>query len=177
MRRLRENEEVSTQKTLETLGTYSINRPIGRMFELAAGVSADKRGNLINDDTRTAMSYTARLMSLRPLIEQKNIETNARIANTESYQSSIHDRADGSLRALFRSQMEPKEMDNKVSHIIMDYVGHGGNPGNIGELIRDTAISAVITKQDKKLFEVLNNPSRLNDVLRLVNNINEFRDD
>lgn len=168
----------NAQQTLETLGSYSINRPIGRLFELAAGVAADKRGAIVNADTRSQMSVVARLMSLRPQVEEQNIESNARIANTEAWQQTIHDRADVSMRSIFRdSSITPEAINNKLSHITMDYIGHGGNPNNVGELIRNAAIAANVTKQDRKLMEVINNPSRLNDVLRLVNNINSFNTD
>lgn len=168
--------QLNAQQTLETLGTYSLNRPIGRLFELVAGVSADRRGEVLNNDTRTAMSIAARVMSMRPMMEDRNIETMSRIKNTEAYQEEISARIDNSIRSIFRGNPSPETINNTLSKAISDHIANGGNPYNVSDFIQNAITSAYMTKQDQKLMDVLNSPGRLNDVLRLVSNMTSFNE-
>jgi DNA-binding PucR family transcriptional regulator len=113
---------------------------------------------------------------MRPLIEQKNIETNYRIATTEAYQRAVHERTTHDIRALFRGNVSEEKLQNGISKLIMDHLNNGGSPYSVASFIRDAALSAYLTKQESKFLSVIQNPGRLNDAMRLVNSMTRYND-
>lgn len=172
----RSGGQPSGQRTLEALGAYTVNRPFSRIMELMAGTAVDGHGNLINADTRTAWSGVSRMLGMRPLIEAKAIETNARVAAQTAANQEKHDRLTDTLKAIFRGNPSQETIDNTIAKASMDYLQAGGSPAGVAGFIRNAAIQAHITKQDKKLLDLLNNPSRTNDIMRLVTNMTSYQE-
>lgn len=167
----------STQRTLEALGTYSASRPIGRMMELAAGKSVDQYGNVVNEDTRTWASVISRMLSMRPMLEDQNIKAYSRIATHEAYQQAMNERIDTTIRALMRDpNVSEQRLDNGLAQAMMDHIKNGGNPMGAAEFLRNAVIASQLTKNEKKLLGILNNPSRTQDVMRLISNIQDYQE-
>lgn len=171
----RQGGQWSTKRTLETIGAYSINRPLGRLLELATGVSADQRGNLINTDTRNGLSMAARAMAMRPMAETENMQAYNRVASHAAYQEAVMERVDSGLRAIINSNPSEDELDKAFSKGIMSYLKAGGNPAGVGEFVRNTYLSAVLTKNEKAALGLLRNPGRTQDGLRLLSNMQDYQ--
>src|SRR3546814_447916 len=116
---------VSDQTLMETLGTYLTNRPLKGAFELAAGYSVDRRGNVISDDVRNNLSVVSRFMGLRPLNEAKMMDVLRRQKTTELSQLEKRTRLREGLKTAFRGEDIDTDM---LIGAIEDYEHSGGNP-------------------------------------------------
>lgn len=169
--------EPTMQRMAEIVGTYSPNRPLARTMELATGVSVDKRGAVIAEDTRTASSIVARLMGLRPMQEAEAIKANARNSSVELHQQEIHKRLQTNLRSAFRAGLSAEEMDTVLSDAIMAHIQAGGSPSSAAEYIKNAALAAQINRNDREFMRLMKNPSRYNEAVRLLNSMTGYRED
>jgi len=169
--------QINAQQTLEALGTYNINRPFGRVMELLAGTSVDRRGAVISNDVRTTTSVISRIMGLRPMSESASIEALHRVATAEVYQRDLYERIQNSVRSIFRGNPSAETVNHALGQAISDYIKAGGNPRNASTFIKDAIISAYISKQDRKLLSVLHSPGRTNDMIRLINSMTQYDED
>lgn len=164
---VRTGGQMSAQQTMEALGTYTVNRPLARVFEIAAGVSADKRGNTINADTRTMSSIAARLMGMRTMVENNIMEAQLRNSATMAYQEDIKGRTEHAIRSAIRANASEETMNNVLSKAVTDYLSNGGNPAGVADFIRNGYMAAVITKSDRQYLNLLKNPGKFNEAIRL----------
>lgn len=157
--------QFSWQRMMEILGTYNVSRPIGRAFEIASGYAMDKRGNVINDDTRSGLSIAARVLGLRPIIESKQQETWYRMRQTEFSQRAKRENMRDSLQSAIRGGEVDQE---KLIDAFTGYLEQGGKPHNFPQFIRDAALMAHTPKAAAKMEQVLKS-GRMYDVMRLYN--------
>ena len=158
-----EGGQYSNERQLEILATYSMNRPLSRLIELYLGESVDRRGQLISDDIYSGVSIAARVMSLRPLSEQKQIETLWRQRQTEYTQRKLRKRTRDSLRSKIRAGLLDEEA---ITQALRDYVEQGGNPKYFASFIKDQILAAKSPKVTNKLLQLLRS-QKLHEAARL----------
>lgn len=161
----RSGGQFSLQQTAEIFATYSMNRPFARLMEIASGYAIDRRGQVINDEVRSGMSVAARVFGLRPMMEQKQIETSYRMRQTEFAQRELRTRTRKSLRSAIRGEVVDTQM---IEQALFDYVEQGGNPRYFPQFLRDQFISAIEPKARLELERALKS-GNLVDILRLYN--------
>ena len=160
-----EQGNISPRRMAEILGTYSINRPIKYLMELATGYSLDRSGEVISDEVRNGMGIAARIVGMRPMQEAKSIETLNRIKATEMQQAQ----AVADLRMSTRSYVRGGDMsDSELVDAMRKYVEAGGNPSGFARWFRDQLIAATVKKTDRKLLDVINDPNKGYDTIRLM---------
>lgn len=157
---------LSTQHFLETLGTYTVNRPLRNLFEMAAGANVDQSGALISGQVNSGMSIAARLMGVRPMMESKEIEATGRLKAIEASQAHKMEILRENTRPMLRSGEVDDEMIRKNIH---DYVDRGGKPEGYSRWLRDQYLAATVSKGEMKLYESLKDPAKLHDTLHLMN--------
>lgn len=154
-----------TQKQLELIGTYFQNRPIRGLAEVFAGVSVDRRANLIEEDVRTGIGIAARIFGLRPLGSEKRREALRRVRTTEISQQAHRARLREGLKSAFRSGSLDADL---LTDAIQNYVVQGGSADNFPNFIKQTFVSAV-TPQDKVKLREMFRRGDLDQSLRLLN--------
>jgi hypothetical protein len=155
--------QFSWQQQAEILGQYSMNRPLSRLLELASGYAVDRRGQVVSDDVRTGVSVAARVMGMRPMQEQKQIEVMWRQRQTEYSQREMRSRTRKALRAMVRGD----EVDaNAIREALVDYIEQGGNPAYFPTFLRDQFVSGINPKAGMALEKAIK-AGKLNEIIRL----------
>lgn len=144
--------QYSNQRTLELLGTWLPNRPLARIAEIAAGTAVDRRGNLISSDTREGLSVAARMMGLRPMVENHLITANYENKQTEAAQREIRTRLRDTLEPQIRSGVFD---ENSMSKAFEDYLRSGGNPRQFQKYLRNMALAANTPQSEQDLIKYL----------------------
>ena len=142
----------SNQQMLEIMSHYSLNRTSRNIFEIAAGVKTDRSGAVVESDTRDMLGITARLLGATKMLTQKQQETYYRQAGTEHSQQTIRDRLNLSTRALI--QGGDLSVEN-LQGVVRDYLESGGNPAYFGAWVRNNAVIASASRNDRKLVELM----------------------
>lgn len=159
---------LTSQQMFELMGQYSSNRFLGRMFELAAGYSTDRRGNVIANDINNGLSYVARLMAMRPLNESKAIQASQMQKFTELSQYDKRLRLTESLKSAFRGGTLDGDL---LGRAFLQYVQTGGSPAYFPQYLRATALNALTPKSQLKLQELMKNNMHMQDAIRMANSI------
>lgn len=159
--------QFSRQQQLELIGTYSQNRPIRMLAEIAAGVSVDRRGQVISDDVRSGLSIASRLTGLRPMLETKQLEAYSRLRGVEA--SRGHKRL--ITRRGIRSAIRGNSFDSElIEESLMNYIQQGGQPQNFRAFLRDQ-FSAAMTNRTAAKMEEAYRGGKMNDAMMLYNSM------
>lgn len=166
VRMFRSGGQYSNQQMMEIIGTHFTNRPLRNLAEVAAGVSVDKRGQLIAEDTRTGLAIAARMLGAHPVIENKTRETNYKLKSTQVSRRSKRDRLRDHLRPKMRTGNYTTE---DITDAFITYIETGGSPDNFGSFLKDMQISATVGEATLKFQELLNSKAMTNDLARFMN--------
>lgn len=167
--RMRNSGTFSSQDIAEILGTYSTHRFTRGLADLYAGASVDRRGNVVDDNTvEDPLEIAQRMSGFRPMQEAK--ETNA------YYQTVVTDVAQRNLVADLRRSVKTSIRGGNMTaenlnKFVANYVRAGGQPKNFVNWLKSQYLSAAMPRTDKKLKEILNNPRKMADILRLMSAI------
>lgn len=157
--------QYSHQQQMEIIAKYSINRPLRHVFEIAAGYSVDRRGQVVSRDTRSAMSVSARILAFKPLQEAKQVEAYYTSRQAEFSQMEKRQRLNLGTRALFRSgEVDAKDFRN----ILRDYIESGGSVDYFGTWLKNSLLIAKATRTERKFLEALK-AKELIDTIRMIN--------
>ncbi len=165
--------QFSLQQQMELAGAYSISRPLRGLMELAAGVSTDKRGQVITNEVYDTMSIIARIVGSRTLSETERSSAYYRQRNAEFSQTAIRQRMNSALRALVR---DGKFNEETFANYAYSYIKAGNNPRYFGQALRDAIIAAVVPRDRRKLMEVLRS-GRGEEIQRLMGSLVMSKDD
>lgn len=160
-----ENISMSTTQLAEVWSNTIPNRPIAGMIEqfMAGGNDTDQYGQLVQD-TKNAMEMTYRMMGVRSMRQSQQI--NAFYSNKSSMEHKSS--ADEMLRLATRTAMRDGTFEDKADEIFTKYVDKGGDPRYFRRWIKSTYESATTTAAQRQLKAALNNPSKMDQVMRLL---------
>lgn len=157
---------LSAWQTMELLGTYSNNRTLSRLFELAAGYSIDRRGNVINADTQTASRAISSVLGLRTLNEAKNTEVLQRQKASELAQYAMRTRLTDAIKSATRHDGLDEGL---LRQAISDYAVTGGDPEYFPRFLKTTVLNGTTDRAQVRLMEFLRSDHRIQDAMRLMN--------
>lgn len=155
----------NTQQMTELMALHSINRPIRGLMEILTGYSIDSRGQVISDETQSGLSIAARVLGMKPLSEAKSIEAWARLRATQHSQAAKQERLRKTWRAMFRNGRIDADEFAETLHT---YIRNGGSVEALPGVIRNNAIAAMVPKLEREFMEVLGNPQRGHDLMRIL---------
>lgn len=161
----RRGGQFSTQRQMEIIGTYFINRPVANFMDVLADTAVDRRGNVINEDTQELGSIAARLLGSKPLTEAKEEAAYRRQRNTEFARAEIRGRLNDSFRSLIR---EGNLTEDTLSDILRDYYDSGGTPAGFVQWLRNSMVTASVNRMDIKMRDLMGS-GKVEDVMRLIN--------
>ncbi len=164
--RLRNSGDLTSQDISEILGTYSSHRFTRGISDLMAGVSVDRRGNVVDEDTRgDPLEVAQRLSGLRSLQEAKETDAYFQTTMVDAQQRSIL----ADLRRATKSSIRGGNLTpERMNQLVANYVRSGGNPTNFLRWLKDQHMAATVGRVDRKLKDIINNPRKMADILRLM---------
>ena len=144
---------ITNQELLEITAMSLTNRPLRGLLEYAAGYATDRRGNVVADDTREAMSVAARILGLKPMAETAQTDAYYRNKLVQSLEYGKRTRLRHGTKAAFRAGNFSPEM---MQSALIEYIGSGGNPAYFHSWFRDTYMTATTPRQVSQLMDAIN---------------------
>lgn len=159
---------INVQQELELLQSYSQNRFIRNVAIIAAGVSVDKRQQVITKEVRNGISLAARALGLRPIQESERIKALARNRSASFAQRDRMLQMQNNLGSKIRGgTLEAEDLTEAAS----EYVRFGGNPSGIASFMANQFLRANISVTERRLLDLIRNPSQSEQALRLFNTL------
>ena len=144
--------QFTPEQTAEILATFSVNRPIQGLIELGLGYETDRRGQIIEHNTRDTLGVVARLFSTNKLATQKTKEVMWRIRGQELAQREVRTRLRDSVRAMVRSG---SMSGDNLRQALVDYVKSGGNPEYFPQFMLENGLAATHMKGGRMLLDFI----------------------
>ena len=162
---LSDNPGVSTTRLAEIWSNSLSNRPLAGMMEqfLAGGNDTDRYGQLVQD-TKNSMEATYRVLGVRSL--RQSAQVNAFYANKTAMEHKAS--ADEQLRLKTRAALRDGTFVESADDILSTYIENGGDPRNFRRWVKSSFESATTTSAQRQLKSALNNPSKLEQAIRLM---------
>ena len=158
----------SAQRIAEIMSVYSTNRTVKGLTQIGLGYAVDRRGQLIEDDTREGMALAARLAGMRTLKEGRKIEAHGRMRNTQFSQRQRMLR----LRDNLRSNIRGGNLDEAtINDMVANYIRYGGRPENIPQFLGEQFMASKVDKTLLELLKIVNDPTRGYDVQRALSSL------
>lgn len=149
----------------EVASNMMANRPMAGMIEqfLNGGKDTDRYGQLVNDTKGWAES-AYRLIGLRSMRQSRQVEQFYSEKGRQEYQAA----AQSQLRLKTRAAIRAGKIDEALPGIAEDYLKSGGDPRYFRRWIKDNYEAATKTRSERMLDSALNNPEKMDQVVRLL---------
>lgn len=161
------NEGFNGRQIAENVArTFPINGMRG-MIEVANGQTVDGRGQIVNENVRTATGIAAKVLGMKPLREQLVVEEMARIRSTAMKRRD----ARKEFRMMARSGFRSGKLDMDV--LIKQYLkSTGGESGNFKRVLQNEMEFALINKGYLQMLKDSAKASNQAGMLRMINILN-----
>lgn len=158
------NPALTTQQLGEILSNMLPNRPIAGMIEqfLADGDDTDHYGQLVAD-TRSGMEAAYRILGVRSMRQSKEISAFYANKSSMEHKAANDDILKTATRAAIRAGRE-----DKLPDIFDQYLKNGGDPRYFRRWLKDTYESATVTRGERQLQKILDDPDKMQEVMRLL---------
>lgn len=159
------NPGLSSQQLSEILSNSIPSRPIAGMVETfgAGGFDTDKYGQVVAQN-ENIMESVYRVLGLKSMRQQEEA--------TAFYASKVAEQQQAGLKEGLRLQMRAAVREGRfeeLQDIFFDkYIENGGDPKYWRRTIRETYESALESRSQRKLEEVMKNPARAAEMERLL---------
>jgi hypothetical protein len=159
-----ENPGLSSTRFAEVVSNMMANRPIAGMVEqfFAGGNDTDRYGQLVSE-TKGAAETAYRLIGLRSERQSNELRAFYATKNAQALQSAQKE----GLRLSTRSAMRAGNWD-ALPEIFNRYVETGGDPRYWRRWLKDNYEAATNTRSERQLDQVMNDESRVGDMIRLL---------
>ena len=145
---------IDASRFAEVVANYAPSRGYRSLADLILGYRIDRRGNMVNDDTRSGVSLVARLMGARTTDETKL--SAAIYENSQAQSQRIADLTN--VRKMFLNQMRGKELDDKTAQLLYDrYLAAGGTERGWNAWLKNAMEQANETRGTRRLDELVKN--------------------
>lgn len=159
-----DNPALSGTQVAEIVSNMMPNRPIAGMIEqwFASGNDTDNYGQLVVD-TKSRMESVYRILGTRSMRQSRELEA------FYSNKSAMEEKAskDDILRTATRSAIRAGKFDS-LPAIGEQYIQNGGDPRYFRRWLRTQYEAATETRAERQLDDVLNNPQKMDMVMRLL---------
>lgn len=145
-------EDFDAGRIAQVFANYAPSRGHRSLAELALGESVDRRGNLVQEDTRSGLSLVARVIGTRTRDEIMTSE--AMWANSTAQRQRVADMGrvrDQMLRQIRNGDVSEQEM----SYFLADYITAGGDTDQWARWLDFTTKKATMTKDERALESVV----------------------
>lgn len=167
---LKANQGFNGQQLTEIASRTFPVRSVRGWFDIAAGQTTDRRGQVIDSNSRQALDVFSRVSSIRTARNQKIIEEFARQRSQQMKQSEVRSESRKALRSAFRSGKLDGDFINKLAE---DYIRSGGEPAGFSGFLRDQALTGLIDKAYLRALEISKQQSKQKDHMRLMDIISD----
>lgn len=159
-----ENPGMSATRFAEVASNVMANRPIAGMIEqfFAGGNDTDKYGQVVTQ-TKGFAETAYRLIGLRSERQSNDLRAFYANKNAQSLQAAQKE----GLREATRSAMRAGKWD-ALPDIFNRYVETGGDPRYWRRWLKDNYEAATVTRSERQLDELMNDESRVGDMVRLM---------
>jgi hypothetical protein len=159
-----ENPGMSPTRFAEVASNMIANRPIAGMIEtfFAGGKDTDRYGQLVSE-TKTAAETAYRLIGLRSERQSNDLRAFYANKNAQTLQASHKEQ----LRLATRTAMRDGNWD-ALPDIFNRYVETGGDPRYWRRWLKENYEAATETRSERQLDELMNDDSRVGDMIRLL---------
>jgi hypothetical protein len=158
------NPNLSTTQLGEVLSNMIANRPIAGMIEqfMAHGNDTDARGQLVSQ-TQNGMEMAYRLIGIRSSRMSRELEAFYANKNAQTHQAALKEDLSQYTRAMIRDgNMEA------LPEVFEQYIKNGGDPRNFRRWLKGTYVAATSTRGQRMLEKVAKDPSKMEQILRLL---------
>lgn len=160
-------------RTLEIIANYSPSRPLRGIIELGLGYSTDKAGQVINEDTRDALSVAARLAGLKPLYEARAADAYIRDKAAQAQDRERRRRLNDAVGSKIRTN-DFKE--NDLADAWRGFYNSGGRPEYFGKWMNEQMMQANQNRNWAVVKDRLTDPRYgVPDALRLLQSERNYR--
>lgn len=165
-----DNPGLTDQQVGEIVQRHVVNRPLSGMIGLFwTRAQTDASGNLIAEETRSALGAIARATGIKTLAQQKQIEANVQFRRFEAQR--LQRRA--TLTTALKSAIRGGNIDQKkLENALVTFIDTGGSPDEFGGFIRNLNKSALNTEAQRALTQQLANPRKMSQrsqsIMRLM---------
>lgn len=131
----------ATQAFLESLSLQSLNRPIARVAEIAAGASVTRQGNTVAtaDEIYTPIGVGARLLGARPLEEQVTRDV---VYANRFYEAKDHENRQRAMERIKRGVRSGNLESETISDVAADYLKNGGTAKGWQSVLNDALLKS-----------------------------------
>jgi hypothetical protein len=160
-----QNHPGMTSTQLSEIASNMIaNRPLAGVIEQfgAGGFDTDSYGQVVSE-TQSAAEAAYRLIGLRSMRQSNEINAFYSDKDAGEYQAAAQD----TLRRATRAAIREGNMD-AVPAIYESYLRSGGSPRNFRRWLRDNVEAATTTRSQRRLDELLNDPTNMETILNYL---------
>jgi len=165
----RDNPGVTSQQWGELLQRHVANRPLSAAISMFwTDALVDRSGNLVAEETRTALGALVRLSGLRTVQQSMQQAANSRFRASEAMRRERITTLGAGLKAAVRGG----EINEKLLlRSYEQFLNTGGTPDEFGSFLKRTFKAGLQTEAFRALESLLGNPdkieSRTDDIMKL----------
>ena len=168
---MRENPGINDQQVGEVLQRHVMNRPMSAMISMFwTDALVDGSGNLIAEETSSALGGIWRAMGFRTVAQAAEIEGFARFRGAEALRLQKRAALSKAMKGIFR---DGDISESQLNNALRAFVRTGGTPSEFVGFLKSSAVSGLSTESDRALQSMLSNPekleARMGNILRLYN--------
>jgi len=146
------DRSLSPERIAEIYAQANINKMTSNLVELGLGRALDHTGAIIEEDTRTAMGVTSRVLGFKPLFADEMRQENARNRVTDRIHSQmITDLAQSLKSKIRRGRLEGDDVEDALER----YVRADGSPAYFGRFLQSQMIRGQTDKTSMELSRAL----------------------
>lgn len=143
---------IDSDRFVELVANYAPSRGYRSLADLYLGERVDRRGNLVQEDTRTGVALVARLLGTRTTNEM--MLSQAVWENSQAQSQRIADLTN--VRKMFLGAMRDGSMDDKAMKLLFDrYLAAGGTEKGWNRWLQNAMEQATETRATRRLDELV----------------------
>ncbi len=173
---LRSRGEFDDDQMANIIQSYSTNRFLRNMATLYNGFVTDRRGQVIvgspsfkdifKGEVQNEIALISRFMGVRTLRERARVAAHARVRSTELSQRYRL----GELRDVLRSDARSGKLTKEsLENAFAEYIRWKGSPDYFPRFVMEQFLRGTVDKTSLDLMKMINNPQKMDNVLRLMN--------
>jgi hypothetical protein len=157
----------------EVLSNMIANRPLSGWIEqgLAHGNDTDANGNIVAD-TRNGLEMAYRLLGVRSQRQSDELQAFYANKNAQTHQAALKEEL-----SVYTKQLIQGGNYDALPSVFEQYVKQGGDPKNFRRWLKGTYMQATSTRGQQQLKQVMNDPQKTDQMLRLLDNGVTVNDD
>jgi pentatricopeptide repeat protein len=161
---LNDNPGLSKQQFAEVFSNMLANRPLSGLIEQAAagGKDTDKAGQLVSE-TRNGLEAAYRLLGVRSMRQSEELRAFYTNKNAQAHKAAN----DEQLKLYTRALMREGRFD-EMPDVFNQYMKNGGDPRHFRRWMKTTYIAATSTRGERQLEQLMKDPSRMEEAMRLM---------